>query len=322
MTLPPDAAPADELTPDMRRFQRWLAAAYAKYPALDGVSLPEARLIAERVRAPLAQGGPMMVRRRDLQIATVHGPVRVRIHTPTEAARHPALLYLHGGGWVFFSIDTHDRLMRELAARSGRVVIGIDYARAPEAPCPVAREQTVAAWRWARDNAASLHFEPERIALGGDSAGANLAITAALELRAAGERPDALLLNYGVFGDDDSTESYSRFDGPAYNLGRDEMRGFWDRYAGPSRPVVHPLAVPLKAELAGLPRCCLVVPECDVLRDDSLQLAERLRGAGVPVDVQRHPGAVHSFLEAVSMSETAERGLALSAAWLRGDAPG
>ena len=322
MTLPPDAAPADELTPDMRRFQRWLAAAYAKYPALDGVSLPEARLIAERVRAPLAQGGPMMVRRRDLQIATVHGPVRVRIHTPTEAARHPALLYLHGGGWVFFSIDTHDRLMRELAARSGRVVIGIDYARAPEAPCPVAREQTVAAWRWARDNAASLHLEPERIALGGDSAGANLAITAALELRAAGERPDALLLNYGVFGDDDSTESYSRFDGPGYNLGRDEMRGFWDRYAGPSRPVIHPLAVPLKAELAGLPRCCLVVPECDVLRDDSLQLAERLRGAGVPVDVQRHPGAVHSFLEAVSMSETAERGLALSAAWLRGDAPG
>lgn len=322
MTLPTDAAPGDDLTPDMRRFQRWLAAAYAKYPALDGMSLPEARLIAERVRAPLAQGGPMMVRRHDLQMATAHGPVRLRIHTPTEAARHPALLYLHGGGWVFFSIDTHDRLMRELAARSGRVVIGVDYARAPEAPCPVAREQTVAVWRWARDNAATLHVDPERIALGGDSAGANLAITAALALRAAGERPDALLLNYGVFGDDDTTASYTRFDGPAYNLGRDEMRGFWDRWAGPSRPIADPLAVPLRADLAdlaSLPRCCLVVPECDVLRDDSLLLAERLIAAGVPVDVQRHPGAVHSFLEAVSMSETAERGLALSAAWLRGE---
>jgi acetyl esterase len=322
MTLPTDAAPGDDLTPDMRRFQRWLAAAYARHPALDSVGLPEARLIAERVRAPLAQGGPMMVRRHDLQIDTAHGPLRLRIHTPSEAARHPALLYLHGGGWVFFSIDTHDRLMRELAARSGRAVIGVDYQRSPEARCPVAREQAVAAWRWARDNAATLRLEPGRIALGGDSAGANLAITAALELRAAGERPDALLLNYGVFGDDDTTESYTRFDGPAYNLGRDEMRGFWDRYAGPSRPIADPLAVPLRADLAGLPRCCLVVPECDVLRDDSLLLAGRLREAGVDVALQRHPGAVHSFLEAVSMSETAERGLAQSAAWLRGEAPG
>lgn len=322
MTLPTDAAPGDDLTPDMRRFQRWLAAAYARHPALDGVSLPDARLIAERVRAPLAQGGPMMVRRHDLQIATPHGPARVRIHTPTEAARHPALLYLHGGGWVFFSIDTHDRLMRELAARSGRVVIGVDYARAPEARYPVAREQTVAAWRWARDNAATLGLDPDRMALGGDSAGANLAITAALALRDAGEHPDALLLNYGVFGDDDSTESYTRFDGPAYNLGRDEMRGFWDRYLDAPRPVDDPLAVPLKADLAGLPRCCLVVPECDVLRDDSLQMAERLRGAGVAVELQRHPGAVHSFLEAISFSETAEAGLARSGAWLRGNAPG
>ena len=322
MTLPTDAAPGDDLTPDMRRFQRWLAAAYARHPALDGVSLPEARLIAERVRAPLAQGGPMMVRRHDLQIDTPHGPVRLRIHTPTEAARHPALLYLHGGGWVFFSIDTHDRLMRELAARSGRVVIGVDYARSPEARYPVAREQAMAAWRWARDNAATLGLDADRLALGGDSAGANLAITAALALRDAGDRPDALLLNYGVFDDDDATESYTRFDGPAYNLGRDEMRGFWDRYAGPARPIADPLAVPLKADLAGLPRCCLVVPECDVLRDDSLRLAARLRDAGVAVAMQRHPGAVHSFLEAVAMSETAERGLAWSAEWLRGDAPG
>lgn len=322
MTLPTDATPGDDLTPDMRRFQRWLAAAYAKHPALDTLALPQARLVAERVRAPLAQGGPTMVRRHDLQVATPHGPVRVRLHTPTEAARHPALLYLHGGGWVFFSIDTHDRLMRELAARSGRTVIGVDYDRAPEARYPVAREQAVAVWRWARDNAATLGLDADRIALGGDSAGGNLAITAALELRAAGERPDALLLNYGVFGDADSTESYTRFDGPAYNLGRDEMRGFWDRYVGPSRPIDDPLAVPLKADLTGLPRCCLVVPECDVLRDDSLQLAERLRGAGVPVALQRHAGAVHSFLEAVSMSDTAERGLADSAAWLRGDAAG
>jgi acetyl esterase len=320
MSLPSEPVPGDDLAPDMRRFQRWLAAAYAQHPPLDSVSLPEARLIAERVRAPLTHGGPTMVHRRDLQIATPHGALRLRIHTPTAAQRHPALLYLHGGGWVFFSIDTHDRLMRELAARAGRTVIGADYARAPEARYPVAREQAVEAWRWARANADELGIDAGRIALGGDSAGANLALAAALVLRDAGERPDALLLNYGVFGDDDSTESYTRFDGPAYNLGRDEMRGFWNRYLGHPRPVDDPLAVPLKARLAGLPRCCLVVPECDVLRDDSLALADRLRAAGVPVAVQRHAGAVHSFLEAISDSDAAERGLAQSSAWLRGDA--
>ena len=321
MNLPSDPAPGDDLAPDMRRFQRWLADAYAQHPPLDSVSLPEARLIAERVRAPLAQGGPAMVRTRDVQIETAHGALRLRIHTPTAASRHPALLYLHGGGWVFFSLDTHDRLMRELAARAGRTVVGVDYARAPEARYPVAREQAVAAWRWTLAHADEWGIVSDQIALGGDSAGANLALTAALVLRDAGERPDALLLNYGVFGDDDSTESYTRFDGPAYNLGRDEMRGFWDQYLGHPRPAADPLAAPLKASLAALPRCCLVVPECDVLRDDSLALAERLRGAGVPVALQRHPGAVHSFLEAISFSEAAESGLAQSSAWLRGDAP-
>jgi acetyl esterase len=318
MNLPPDRAPGDDLPPDMRRFQQWLAAAYAQHAALDSVSLPEARRIAERVRAPLTQGGPAMVHSRELHIDTPHGPLRLRLHVPTAAPVHPALVYLHGGGWVFFSIDTHDRLMRELAARAGRVVIGVDYARAPEARYPVAREQATAAWRWAHANAATLGLDADRVALAGDSAGANLALAAALVLRAAGERPEALLLNYGVFCDDDSTESFTRFDGPGYNLGRDEMRGFWNHYLGPAGDPGDPLAMPLRADLAGLPRTCVVVAECDVLRDDSLALAARLREAGVPLDLQRHPGAVHSFLEAVSFSELAERALAGSAAWLRG----
>jgi acetyl esterase len=318
MKLPSDRALDDELPPDMRRFQQWLAAAYAQHAALDSVSLPEARRIAERVRAPLTQGGPAMVRTRELQVDTPHGPVRVRVHVPTAAPVHPALVYLHGGGWVFFSIDTHDRLMRELAARAGRVVIGVDYALAPEARYPAAREQATAAWRWAHANAAALGLDADRIALAGDSAGANLALATALVLREAGERPDALLLNYGVFCDDDSTESFTRFDGPGYNLGRDEMRGFWNHYLGPAGDPGDPLAMPLRADLAGLPRSCVVVAECDVLRDDSLAMATRLREAGVPLELQRHPGAVHSFLEAMSFSELAERALADSAAWLRG----
>ena len=306
----------------MRRFQEWLAAAYAQHAPLDSVSLPRARQIVEHVRAPLTLGGPQMVRTEDAWIETAHGPLRLRLYRPDATPVLPALVYLHGGGWVFFSIDTHDRLMRELAARSGRVVIGVDYALAPEARYPAAREQATAAWRWAFSRAAELGLDRDRIGLGGDSAGANLALASALVLRDARERPDALLLNYGVYCDDESTDSFKRFDGPGYNLGREEMRGFWRHYLGDAPDRNDALAMPLRARLAGLPRCCLVVAECDVLRDDSLALADRLREAGVPVALQRHPGAVHSFLEAVSFSETADRALEQGSAWLRGEAAG
>ena len=318
MTITPDRGTGDDLAPDMRRFQQWLAAAYAQHPSLDSVSLAQARQIAEQVRAPLTQGGPRMVRTQDLTLASPHGALRLRLYRPSAAPVLPALVYLHGGGWVFFSIATHDRLMRELAARAGRVVIGVDYALAPEAPYPAAREQVAAVWRWARAHADEHGLDPARIGLAGDSAGANLALASAVVLRDAGEHPDALLLNYGVYCDDDSTASFTRYDGPAYNLGRDEMRVFWRHSLGATPDRADPLAMPLRADLAGLPRCCLVVPECDVLRDDSLALATRLRAARVEVDLQRHPGAVHSFLEAVSFGPTAERALAQCGAWLAG----
>lgn len=306
--------PTDDLAPDIRRFQQALAAGYAAHPPLDDVSLDEARAITEQVRAPLTRGGPAMVRREDHHLS---GGLRVRLLRPSAAPVLPALVYLHGGGWVFFSLETHDRLMRELAARSGRMVIGVDYTRSPEARFPVALEQTLAAWRWVRDEAGGLGVDPARIALGGDSAGANLALSAALDLRAEGARPDALLLLYGAFSDDDTGESFVRFDGPAYTLGRDEMRGFWRQYLRDEDDRDDPRAMPLKAELRGLPRCALVVPECDVLRDGSLALAARLRSAGVPVSLQRHPGATHSFLEAVSFSPLADRALAQCSGWLR-----
>jgi len=312
----------DELSADMRGFQQVLAAGYAAHPPLASVSLDEARRIVEAVRAPLAQGGPRMWRTDDVDIGTPQAPLHLRIHRPSEAPTLPALVYLHGGGWVFFSIATHDRLMREIAARAGRVVIGVDYARAPEARFPVALDQTVAAWRWAHAQANALGLDPARIALGGDSAGANLALAAALVLRDEHTAsPDALLLNYGVYSDDDSGESFTRFDGPRYTLERDEMRGFWQHYLGDAADRADPRAMPLHAALQGLPRCGLVVAECDVLRDGNLALAERLRAAEVALHLQRHAGAPHSFLEAISFSPTAREALDLSCAWLRAENP-
>ena len=312
----------DDLNPDMRQFQQALQAGYAAHAPLASVSLGDARRIAEAVRAPLAQGGPRMWRTDDVEIGTAQAPLPLRVHRPSEASALPALVYLHGGGWVFFSVATHDRLMREIAARAGRVVIGVDYARAPESRFPVALDQTIAAWRWAHSQAEALGLDATRIALGGDSAGANLALAAALALRDEGAAsPDALLLNYGVYSDDDSGESFTRFDGPRYTLGRDEMRGFWRQYLRDAADRADPRAMPLHAELRGLPRCCLVVADCDVLRDGNIALAERLRAAEVPLHLQRHAGAPHSFLEAMSFSATATDALDRSCAWLRAENP-
>lgn len=311
----------DDLDPDIRLFQRRLAAAYAEHPPLDTVDIAQARAIVEAVRAPLARGGPVMARTWDVEVS-VPGQVgvRLRVHRPeATAALLPALLYLHGGGWVYFSLDTHDRLMREYAQRAGRVIIGVDYARAPEARFPVALEQTVAALRWLRSNAASVGIDPACIAAAGDSVGANLALASAMVMRDAGEAamPQGLLLNYGVYSDDDSSASFVHFDGPGYTLTREEMRGFWRAYLRSNADRSDPRAQPLRGRLDGLPPCLLVVADQDVLRDGSLQLAEQMSKVGGAVTLRRYTGATHSFLEAISFAALSQRALDDSAAWLR-----
>jgi len=317
--------PADDLDPDIRQFQRRLAAGYATHAALDRVPLAEARRIVEAVRAPLTQGGPVMAERRDIELAPDGLPaLRLRVHRPDGAPTLPALVYLHGGGWVYFSLDTHDRLMREYAARSGRVVIGVAYAQAPEHRFPVALQQVLAVLRWLRAAPDALGADRARIALGGDSVGANLALAAAMVLRDAGEADalHGLLLNYGVYSDDDESESFRRFDGPLYTLGRDEMLGFWQGYLRNEADRQNPRAQPLRCDLSGLPPALLVVAECDVLRDSSLQLGAALRAYGNTPNLQRYAGATHSFLEAMSFAALSVRALDDSADWLRQLTPG
>ena len=140
---------ADDLDSDIRRFQREVAAAYGRYPDFDRLPLSERRRIAEDVRAPWAAGGPVMASTEDHHVGP-HG-VRIRIHRPDDRPVLPVLVYVHGGGWTMFSLDTHDRLMREYAARAGVAVMGIDYSLSPEAKFPVALDEIVSAIRctWA-----------------------------------------------------------------------------------------------------------------------------------------------------------------------------
>jgi acetyl esterase len=312
----------DGLDPEIRRFQQWLSAGYAAHADLASVTKAEARRIAEAVRAPLAAGGPTMAATDE---ATVPGavPVRVRIHRPSAETALPALVYLHGGGWTFFSIATHDRLMREYAQRAGVAVVGVDYALAPEARYPVALRQVASVVAWLRGGGAP-GIDGTRLALGGDSAGANLALAAALHHRhdARATRLRALVLNYGAYRRSIDSPSHRLYSGPEYLLNSTEMLGFWRDYLGDddAGAADDPLAQPLCASidnLRGLPPAYLAVAQCDVLHDDSIAMAERLRAAGVPTTCIVYPGTTHGFVEAMSLAAVSRRALDETAAWLR-----
>ena len=308
----------EDLDPDIRRFVREMSAGWAAHPTLSSVSPAEARAIADAVRKPWTTGGPQMASVTDLVVTTTHGCVTVRCFRPFGTLPAGALVYLHGGGWTIFSIDTHDRLMREYAARTGLLVLGVAYSLSPEVRYPVALDEVCEVVTWVAAEGQTLGIDPRRIAVGGDSAGANLAVAAALRLRDAGQGDivRALLLNYGVFDRESSQEAQGRFGGAGYMLGADEMEQFWRNYLRDERDAADPLVSPLRAELEGLPNALLVIPECDLLTEQSLAMAARLRTAGVDVVSKLYPGATHSFLEAVSIAPVADRAIAETADWL------
>lgn len=313
------AAPG--LDADIRRFVDAMSASWSSHPGLATASPPELRRIAEAVRAPWARGGPRMQRTFERDVPATPGPVRIRIYDPSGATRQPALVYLHGGGWTIFSLDTHDRLMRELAARAGITVVGVDYALAPEHRFPIALSQVVAVVRYLAGDAgvSELAIDPRRLAIGGDSAGANLAVATALALRerGLGSCLRAMLLNYGVFARHSSPAAVALFGGPGNMLTDSEMEGFWRNYLGDERDAENPLACPMLAQPAGLPAARFVVGGRDLLTEQSFAMHTRFRAAGVESTLAVYEGASHSFLEAVSVSALAERALGEAAGWLR-----
>jgi acetyl esterase len=308
-----------DLDPDIRRFVQAVGAAFASHAGFESMPAPQQRAVAEVVRAPWAAGGPRMFDTFELQVPTSEGDVRVRVHNPTPWPNKPALVYLHGGGWTIFSIDTHDRVMREYAARAEVTVIGVDYALAPEARFPVALNQIIGVVRWLRTHSDVAGIDPERIAIGGDSAGANLSAATALSLRDQGEPQSlrAMVLNYGAFDDRCSENAQRRYGGAGYMLASDEMAGFWKAYVGQKTDCTNPLVCPIRAQLHSLPPSFFAIPECDLLTEQNLEMAGKLRAAGVPVDSVVYKGASHSFLEAVSISALSQRAFDDTSHWLR-----
>ncbi|MDO9368670.1 MAG: alpha/beta hydrolase [Sphingopyxis sp.] len=302
----------DMADPDIRRFVDAINTAYVEHGAPAGASMTTRRQVAERVRTPWRADGPIMAETREFDM----GGVRLRLHRPVEGENLPVMLYIHGGGWVLFSIDTHDRLMREYAARAGIAVLGIDYSLSPESKFPVALDECAAALDWIAAQANALGLDADRVLIGGDSAGANLSVATCLLQRQRGRQlPIAMLLNYGAFSPE-HTSSYGQF-GADYSLEADEMDAFWAAYVDGPDQLADPLVAPLRADLTGLPHAFLAIAECDILADCNAAFAAKLEEAGVPTLAVNYRGATHSFLEAVSIAPLAARAFDEQAAWIR-----
>ncbi len=264
----------------------------------------EAEIVAERPRLEMA-------RVSSLQLPGPAGPLAARLYVPHGAAEPgPLLVYYHGGGWVIGDLETHDAPCRFLAANSGVRVLAIDYRLAPEHPFPAAAEDAHAAYAWVAANAAELGADPARIAVGGDSAGANLAAVASLLARDAGLPVPAMqLLIYPVTVADEELPS-RHICGDGFLLTRPDMDFFEDNYLPAGADRSDPRISILRADdLGGLPPAYLAIAGFDPLRDEGVAFARRLEEAGVPVSLRLHPGLVHTFANLTAICPSARQAM-------------
>jgi acetyl esterase len=225
------------------------------------------------------------------------GALSVRIYTPPGPRPLPVLLYFHGGGFALGSLDASDLRCRILSDWAGCIVVSVDYRLAPKFPFPAALDDCYAATRWAAENAAGIDGDPERVAVGGDSAGGNLA--AAVTLLARDRGAPKLIFQYLAYPVLDLVALDRPSDlemGRDYNLTLEQMAWINDQYVPDSAERANPLVSPLRApDLGGLPPAYIITAEYDPLRDEGEAYAARLREAGVPVELRRYDGMVHFF---------------------------
>ncbi|MCM3339780.1 alpha/beta hydrolase [Paenibacillus sp. MER TA 81-3] len=244
----------------------------------------------------------------DLTIQGAHGEVPIRIYTPAIEGPHPVLVYYHGGGWVLGDLDRFDDICRRLTKSSNCAVVSVDYPLSPENKFPTAVEAAYTAAQWVFDNAEQLQLDPNRLAVGGDSSGGNLA---AVVTHLAKERKTLKIayqvLIYPVTDASMQTATYREF-AEGYFLTRDQMTWFFDNYLNSheeeaTNPWVSPL---LFTDFTGLPPALVITAEFDPLREESEAYAERMKEAGVPVVLHRYEGTIHPF---VSFADEIDKGI-------------
>jgi acetyl esterase/lipase len=286
-------------------------------PPLNEMSVPDAREAALAL-APL-QGEPQPVARvEDRRVPGPAGEIPVRLYAPPGAGPWPLLVYFHGGGWVIGDVPSYDALCRRLALAVPAIVVSVEYRRAPEDKFPAAAEDSYAAACALAEGAAALGADPQRVAVGGDSAGGNLSAVVSLMARdRGGPRLAHQLLVYPVTDATFDTPSY-RDNAEGYLLTRPLMEWFWGHYLASPADGTNPYASPLRAgDLAGLPPATVITAEFDPLRDEGEAYAARLRAAGVPVRLSRYDGMIHGFFAMPAILPQAHAAIDEAAAALR-----
>ena len=267
-------------------------------PPYYSVSVVEARRLYKETRAALSPPVPAVAAVRDLAASGPAGPIALRLYRGlgAQAGALPALVYFHGGGWTIGDLDTHDIICRTLANNARCAVVAVDYRMGPEHKFPAAVEDCVAATRWVAEQAAALGVDAARIAVGGDSAGGNLAAVVAITLRDAGGPPLVFqALVYPATDQRMDSASHSRF-GEGYLLTRDNMLWFRDNYLAPG-DYDDWRASPIRAaDLARLPPAHIITAGYDPLVDEGRAYSDRLLAAGVPVLYECFEGMAHGFL--------------------------
>src|SRR5580704_7205349 len=283
---------------------------------------PCSELGAEGLRALLRQYpaprlNPPVHAVRDLKLQGAGGDLTVRLYTPSAAPNLPLIVYFHGGGFTICTLEMYDDLCRTLANVSGCAVASVDYRLAPETPFPGAAEDCYLALRSLATQAQALGLDPTRVAVAGDSAGANLAtVTALLAREREGPALRYQALIYPCVDPACASASQREF-ASGYMLTRESMLWYWAQYLQSPTDAANPLAAPARADLRGLPAATLITAEFDPLRDEGEDYANRLQAAGVPVLGRRYLGMIHGFVSMPYLTSMANRALADVAADIR-----
>jgi len=303
------------LHPQCKAFLDILASGDGK--PLEQLPVEEARLMS----AGLSNFGGPEEPVAEVQNRTVPGPagpIAVRVYRPVVKETLPALIYFHGGGFVICSLDTHDRECRNLANASGCAVISVDYRLAPENKYPSAVEDAYAATQYVAEHAAEFGIDPQRIGVGGDSAGGNLATVVATLARDRGGPPLKFqLLIYPLVDFADNSPSMQEY-AKDYFLTRESMDWFTDCYLPNRAAAREPSASPANAEdVRGLPPAMILTAEFDPLRDQGEAYARKLQSAGVAVELKRYDGMIHAFFSFPGVIDIAKAATADAASALR-----
>ncbi len=294
--------PSERLEPQaeavVRQIAAWDAPPAHQLSTANARKLPSAAESARIVQA--ANGQPPAVeavgRKRHIKIPGPGGELIARVYKPAGEGPFPVLVYFHGGGWVIANPGVYDSSARALTNASQHIVVSVGYRQAPENPFPAAANDAYASFRWVYRNAAALGGIPGQVAVGGESAGGNLAAVAALMARdRGGPQPTHQLLVYPITNYAFNTPSY-RQHAASIPLSRPLMRWFWRRYLERPSDGRNPYASPLRARsLRGLPSATVITAENDPLRSEGEAYAARLAQSGVQVDATRYDGVMHEF---------------------------